>query len=747
MGYLHKSSVAVLALLSGALGSDILSTNGFSDCSNNSTITVNNLNLQFDRSTNLLTFDVSGTSSKSQAVTATLTVSAYGVQVYQKSFDPCDAATKVDQLCPCKSATLLLRLYAPVDSGTVPAGSFSATGSQTVPSSYASEIPSIAYTVPDLDGNAMMELNAKDGGAVVACVQSSVQNGKSVEVPAVSYVAVGMAAAALALSGLGAASAAGHPGSSTPSPTFGEIIGWFQGMAMNGMLSVQYPGIYRSFTKNFGFSTGLIPWAGMQTSIDNFRQSTGGNLTDDSYSFLKNATLVYADGSSSNTASNVAKRGWELAVRAIDTSVNGTSTGSSTSSASSGSGKQSHLVEGIQGYVEQLTIPQANTFMTVLLIFAIVVAAIAVSILLFKVILEAWALFASFPKNLTTFRKEYWMVMARTIVNLILLLYGVWVLYCIFQFTHGDSWAAKLLAGVTLGIFTAILGYYTVRIWMISRRFKKLQGDNGVLYEDKELWKKYKLFYADYKRGYWWLFIPTIVYMFAKGCVLAAGDGHGLVQTGGQLIIEALMLGLLLWSRPYTLKSGNWINIFIQIVRVLSVVCILVFVEELGISQTTKTITGVVLIAVQSALTGVLAILIAVNSLIFCIKDNPHRKRRKEAEKLHRDGDDLTSHDNRESVLMEPQPYKFSPPKHQRDLSGVTLNNPAYEPFRGQGGEKSRLGAHRENSSDFLVSSAASMGNQTERAVSRGGVSYRTVSPGPAEREPTLPQVGYGRAP
>lgn len=102
----YKSSVTVLALLSGALGTDILSTNGFLDCSNNSTITVNNLNLQFDRSTNLLTFDVSGTSSKSQAVTATLTVTAYGIQVYQKSFDPCDAATKVDQLCPCRLTIL-----------------------------------------------------------------------------------------------------------------------------------------------------------------------------------------------------------------------------------------------------------------------------------------------------------------------------------------------------------------------------------------------------------------------------------------------------------------------------------------------------------------------------------------------------------------------------------------------------------------------------------------------------------------
>ena len=53
--------------------------------------------------------------------------------------------------------------------------------------------------------------------------------------------------------------------------------------------------------------------------------------------------------------------------------------------------------------------------------------------------------------------------------------------------------------------------------------------------------------------------------------------------------------------------------------------------EKLGIAQTTKTVTGVVLIAVQSALTAALAIMIAVNAIITCCRENPHRKRRKEA--------------------------------------------------------------------------------------------------------------------
>lgn len=526
----------------------------------------------------------------------------------------------------------------------VPAGSFAAKGVQDVPQSYASQIPSIAFNVPDLEGGAKLELTALDGGQDLACIESDVTNGKTVESPAVSYIAVGVAGAALVLTSISAVGSAGTAGGQAPSPNFGDVVGWFQSIAMNGMLSAQYPPIYRSFSKNFAFSGGLIPWNAMQTSIDNFRRATGGNLTQDSVQYLQNASLVYATGSLSNSGS-VSRRAIgflfesHLVSRDTSTIINGTQSGTGAAAAttdgtSSGSSKVTHIVHGIQGYVEQLTIPQANTFMTVLLIFAIVIAAIAVSILLLKVILETWALFGSFPKKLINFRKRYWGLLARTITNLILLLYGVWTLYCIYQFTNGDSWAAKVLAGLTLALFTTILAFFTVRIWQIAQKFKKVEGDTSILFEDKETWRKYSLFYDNYKRGYWWLFMPAIVYMFAKGCVIAAGNGHGLVQTAGQLIIESVMLALVLFTRPFATTAGNWINVVIQVVRMLSVICIMVFVEQLGIAQSTKTVTGVVLIAVQSVLTAVLAILIAVNAIIVCIRENPHRKQRKQAGKF-----------------------------------------------------------------------------------------------------------------
>ncbi|KAK1148300.1 hypothetical protein N8T08_010109 [Aspergillus melleus] len=699
------------------LAADTLSTDGVSTCLTGADIEVQKMHITYTKSTKQVVFDVSGTNAKEQNVTASLEVYAYGNEVYTKEFDPCGSDNHVAELCP------------------VPSGTFSATGSQEIPDSFASQIPSIAFAIPDLDGQAKLQLKSKDDGKEVACIQSTLSNGKSMQIPGVSYAAAGVAGAALALSGLSAISAAGHPGAHSSSPGFGDVMGWFHTMATNGMLSVNYPTVYRSFSKNFGFSTGLIPWGQMQQSIDNFRQSTGGNLTEASYEFLRNATLEYGDGSSSNSSSK-AKRGWNLVVGAVELAARDLSTSydnsTSTNDTSDVTSDFKKTVSGIEAFAAQLTVPQANIFMTVLLIFAIVVAAIAVGILLVKVILELWALYGSFPKKLTDFRKDYWGIMARTITNLILILYSIWVLYCVYQLTNGDSWAVKVLAGVTLALFTGVLLFFGFRITHLARKYRKSEGDASSLYDNRDTWRKYSLFYDNYKKDYWWLFVPVIVYMFAKGCIIAAGNGHGLVQSAGQLIVEALMLALLLWNRPYVGRSGQWINISIQVVRVLSVACVLIFVEELGLSQTTKTVTGIVLIVVQSVLTGILAILIATNTIIHCCRENPHAKRRKEAEKLDRDMDDLTPLDARESLLMD-----HPPRKDYAEMNKFNFTGP-YEPYRDQHEPTSRHSA--TGSTDRLVDPSYGQDERNGRSPSRLS---RESRGSPDGRKATTPGYGF----
>ena len=77
-----------LLLLPAALAVDVLKTTGFSTCLDDAQIKVNTMDIQYERVSNQVTFDVSGTSEKQQEVVASLIVSAYGKEVYRKDFDP-----------------------------------------------------------------------------------------------------------------------------------------------------------------------------------------------------------------------------------------------------------------------------------------------------------------------------------------------------------------------------------------------------------------------------------------------------------------------------------------------------------------------------------------------------------------------------------------------------------------------------------------------------------------------------------
>ena len=83
---------------------DILQTSGFSECLPNSDINVERVDIQYNRQDKTITFDVAGGSFKEQNVTASLVVTAYGNEVYKREFDPCDDGTRVDQLCPGRTA-------------------------------------------------------------------------------------------------------------------------------------------------------------------------------------------------------------------------------------------------------------------------------------------------------------------------------------------------------------------------------------------------------------------------------------------------------------------------------------------------------------------------------------------------------------------------------------------------------------------------------------------------------------------
>ncbi|KAG9239080.1 hypothetical protein BJ875DRAFT_262771 [Amylocarpus encephaloides] len=568
---------------------DILSLSNFANCPSSEDLIVDHIVTQYDNSNRTVEFDISGTSLTAQNVTANFKVRAYGKDVYTKSFNPCDSTTFVAGLCP------------------VPAGQFSAVRSETIPPEAASQIPDIAFSIPDIALTATLEIRQLDGGKVVGCVEADLSNGRTVNSKSLSYVAGGIVAVSIILSAATSLFTHSHDshGSTGCSPNFTEMIGWFQTMASSGMLSVNYAPLYREFTERFAFSTGLISWHGMQTSIDNFRTHSGGNTTSLNTSLLKNSTLGARD--------------------IISTVSNSTANGTLSSNL------QSNF--GLQKYISQTGIVPQNAFMTVLLIACLVILCISLSILLFRALLELWALCGTFPKSLLGFRKRYLGVIFRTNVVLINACYGTWVLYCIFQFKAGDSWAATILAAVTLAAFTGVLIFFAVRIVVTARRHIKVEGNAARLFEDKKIWLKYSLFYDTYHRKSWWFFMTLISYNFVRYALIAGLDGRGLAQTVSILVCEVMMLILVCFVRPFERKRVNSVNILIQLVQVVRMGAILVFVDELKVKRSTQTVAGFALVIVSSVCTVLLVVLMVFNAVYSCCKDNPHRKKRKEAER------------------------------------------------------------------------------------------------------------------
>jgi len=104
MAPLFRSALATLLVLGNlpraVLGEQILQTQGFASCLANGDISVQKSDVKYDNDKKVVTFDLAGTSMKSQKIQVELQVTAYGIVVYKNTFNPCDTSTSVPQLCP-----------------------------------------------------------------------------------------------------------------------------------------------------------------------------------------------------------------------------------------------------------------------------------------------------------------------------------------------------------------------------------------------------------------------------------------------------------------------------------------------------------------------------------------------------------------------------------------------------------------------------------------------------------------------
>ncbi|TNY19179.1 hypothetical protein DMC30DRAFT_418137 [Rhodotorula diobovata] len=158
------------------------------------------------------------------------------------------------------------------------------------------DIPSVGYWIPDLQATATVRLLRVEDDSEAACLRVDLSNGKTVRFASVSWALGGLAIGCVLLSALwflvgtlvwpSTSAIASSPHANALWASLGRrkerlllFMSLVQFVATTGLLSIQYPRIYESFTGNFAWALGLIRINPVIRSIDRMRDSTGGNLT------------------------------------------------------------------------------------------------------------------------------------------------------------------------------------------------------------------------------------------------------------------------------------------------------------------------------------------------------------------------------------------------------------------------------------------------------------------------------------
>ncbi|SGY14345.1 BQ5605_C010g06149 [Microbotryum silenes-dioicae] len=630
--------------------SEVFYASAVSYCSAARAIEVKEFLLQYDNIDKTISFDINAASVEPDTrAIISLQLTAYGIQAVNVSINLCTTLGGV--MCP-------LPQYDFVASATLP-----------LPTSIQDDvkIPKIGYRIPDLEAVATVRLLSVADGSEATCLRVRLSNGESVRWAGVSWATAGLMLGAIVLGLLrmfvnfwqGDTEAMQR---GRTKERLLEIIGWYQFVAVSGLLSLDYPLIYNSFTTNFAWALGLVYIQPFQQSIDDLRDRTGGNLTRLAGSLnlvggTEKARQV-SFATSSRQASKLARRSTFLSDRlaslppsaAFNTSTSWNARGNRTWTSNlhtrlaeaadhavttikkraldemdlatttadyavpkvTEQDTYSSLDFGIPRFVFQWHISPYNAFMTVFLSFLLLLALLlAVAIILaIPFGLMSWkAAKRNGGKHSLDIRHGVASTLfLSTALRVLLISWFPLTLFTFFQWKLGssDSYALIILSVfifVTTTVSLAGLTFLCIRNvrWHSA---DKLLVSGGAAYAP---------FWNPYKPARWWFFIPLLVASFADAAFIAFAQNRGWVQSVAMLVIELFILIFMCVTVPWTDKSSNAFRILLQIFKCVIFGALISFNRSIGLNEIVRVVIGAVIIVVEAVIVIALFALLIVD--------------------------------------------------------------------------------------------------------------------------------------
>ncbi|KAH9855143.1 TRP-domain-containing protein [Lenzites betulinus] len=534
-------------------------------------------------------------------VNANLFLNVYGIRPINVTLDICSLFDGA--LCP-------LPLY-----------NFTGSDSLSLPKDFdvASQLPNIAYYIPDLEAYAQLTLTDVKTGQVRACVQFTLSNGWSTH-----QLGAEWAAGSIALLALTAALVQSIFGFGSPllPVRLIDVVSLFQTIALSGLLALNFPSLYRSFALNFSWALGLFEsssTSSIQTSINRMRSATGGHLSDESgdgaISFVNrklspyNSASYVAPQSLVQTASSLARVNLAEFVSSnasLPASLPRTQVLVGSDVATVTEQSSNVLEAGFPIYTNSVGIATANAFMTVFFVALILTAIVLGTLALIYGVLVALERsefgrrhpgIAQFRTNYPSFAKA-WAIRGAQMLSLPILV------FTFYQWTLKDSWLSDLLSVILLIALMAIIlpaAFFAIRSSVPRSRWTDMKPPAAVA-----------PFTEPYRESRTYYVIPLLLVMVIKAMVTAFAHVHGMVQAVFFVVLEALLLGCIIVLKPYPTRRADVLAGYLCITRLVCSGLMIAFAENLAVQPIPRVAIG----AVTAVIFSIACIVLFFNLLV-----------------------------------------------------------------------------------------------------------------------------------
>ncbi|EIN11323.1 TRP-domain-containing protein [Punctularia strigosozonata HHB-11173 SS5] len=582
-----------------------LFTSSVTYCEPPESLLVQRFDVAYFASNNSISFNISAASVVSNLnVSANLFVNVYGMHPVNVTIDLCSILDGL--LCP------------------LPTYNFTGATSIPLPSSVdvASNLPGIAYKIPDLEAFVQLTLLETTTQDVVACVQATLSNGWSTHQTAVEWATGALAILALIPSIFQSL----LPEALLPFRLV-ELMFLFQSIAATALLSLNYPLVYRSYATNFAWAMGLYPSHSIQKAINNLRSATGGHVTNgdtgDSVGFVNRKLSPFNVGQDNFVLSSGIGTISQFGKRAVATVTAGSS---------------NVLQAGIPVYVNARRIATANAFdsifITALIAIVITLACFGFGYLILRLLARSSRQGSNAAAEV---EDRYPSIIKSWSLRVALISFLPVTIFAFYQWTLSDSWLSILLsvfliAWVFAGVFWAAFA---------TLRLARSEGPLA-LHSHTEHLRSYGPLYAIYRAERWFFSFPLLFAALAKSAVIAFGHGHGQTQLIFLIAIELLVLVSTIAAKPQKTRRSDVFATFFAVVRFVCAGLMIAFIESIAVDAIPRVAIGIVIAVIFSV-----AVVVMFFNIVWNMIDVVFRRRRASSEQSTPVGSILEKQSNR----------------------------------------------------------------------------------------------------